>query len=182
MNNRPALSLTFWWDLLVRPGRAFSAYTPDILTPVVLLLALIVVSSGRGYLAVSNPELLTRAMLTTAFGILTAWISLCLLFHAVSLFLGSQGKFLHLASYMALASVPVTLTTLISLLLFRSYPQSWIHTLLGWIGMAWGWPGLFTYFALLHGEKLNPMVAAVFVVIVLALISFGWYLPAMLSL
>lgn len=182
MNNQPIKSSRFWVDLLIHPGKAFSVFVPNFWLTVLLILVLIVISVLRVTVTASEPGLMLPALLTTAFGVLTVWISLCLLFHAVSLYLGAEGKFFDFVSYMALASLPVSLMTLVSLILYRPFPIGWFHTLIGLVGMAWGWPGFFTYLALVHGEKLNPRIAGIFVVVVMILISFGWFLPAIVSL
>ncbi len=182
MEKQSHRSIQFWWHLLSRPGRAFSSYSPNLWITLVLLGLLVIVSMLRTFLTITDPDLMRIALSSTALGILTAWLSLSLLLHAVAVFLGAPGKFFRFLGCMALASVPVTLTTLLSVIVYRSFPHPGFHTMLGWVGMIWGWPGLFTYYALVHGNELRPRTAAIIVIIVLVLISIGWFLPALMSL
>ena len=90
---------------------------------------------------------------------------------------------------MGYAAIPMILTTLVSIVIYIISPvllpnlggAGWgpFHTLIGWIGMAWGWPGLLSYYALRHSERLSVGRAGGIVVVVYILVLLGWFLPVL---
>jgi hypothetical protein len=87
---------------------------------------------------------------------------------------------------MGLAATPMILTSLVSSAIYIISPVVWpelggadwapLHTLIGWAGMTWGWPGLLSYYALRHGEGLSPGRAGGIVAAVYLLTLVGWFL------
>src|SRR3970040_72344 len=96
-------------------------------------------------------------------GIVMAWASLTALLHLIARALGGTGKYRNLLALMGYAATPMILTTLVSIVTYIISPvllpnlggARWgpLHTLIGWIGMAWGWPGLLRYHVLMDSLR-----------------------------
>ena len=124
-----------------------------------------------------------------AIGIVTAWVSLTALLHLIARALGGTGKYRNLLALMGYAAMPMILTTLVSIVTYIISPvllpnlggAVWgpLHTLIGWIGMAWGWPGLLSYHALRHSQRLSVGKAGGIVGVVHILMLLGWFLPVL---
>ena len=122
-------------------------------------------------------------------GIVMAWVSLTFLLHLIARALGGTGNYRNLLALMGYAAIPMILTTLISIVVYIISPvllpnlggAGWgsLHTLIGWIGMAWGWPGLLSYCALRYSERLSAGRAGGIVVVVYILVLLGWFLPVL---
>ena len=122
-------------------------------------------------------------------GIVMAWASLTALLHLIARALGGTGKYRNLLALMGYAATPMILTTLVSIVTYIISPvllpnlggAVWgpLHTLIGWIGMAWGWPGLLSYHALRHSQRLSVGKAGGIVAVVHILMLLGWFLPVL---
>ena len=118
-----------------------------------------------------------------------AWVSLTALLHLIARGLSGTGSYRNLLALMGYAAMPMIMTTLVSMVIYIISPvllpnlggAGWgpLHTLIGWIGMAWGWPGLLSYYALRHGERLSSGKAGGTVVVVYVLLLLGWFLPVL---
>jgi hypothetical protein len=175
-------------SVLIHPNRAMAA-APRLRDGGLVVALLILAVGAEATLKVwpikgwtSAPYALAGA----ALGILAAWLGLTLLLHLVARILGGAGSYRALLALMGLAATPMILTSLVSSALYIVLPGLWpelggagwepLHTLIGWAGMTWGWPGLLSYYALRHGEGLSPRRAGGTVVAVYLLTLVGWFL------
>jgi hypothetical protein len=104
--------------------------------------------------------------------------------HLAAHVLGGAGSYGALLARMGLVATSMILTSLVSSALYVILPVWWpgnwepLHTLIGWIGMTGGWPGLLSYYALRHGAGLSPGRAGGLVAAVYLFTLVGWFLPA----
>lgn len=128
----------------------------------------------------------------TGFGLATAWFGLTFLYHFVARLFGGSGKYGITLLLMGYISVPMIFTSLLSLAIYISLPlikPEWsgseeirIHTVIGWIGMIWSWPGILCYYVLRYGERLSGRSAGIIVGIVILVTISGWFLPVILRI
>ena len=178
--------------MLIQPDQTMATVAPNLSKGALVVVGLIVTAGIRVALEVAY----TAAGITVGFaiggaviGIVIAWVSLTLLLHLIARALGGTGNYRNLLALMGYAAVPMILTTLVSIVIYVISPvllpnlggAGWspLHTLIGWIGMAWGWPGLLSYYALRHSERLSAGRAGGIVVAVYILVLLGWFLPVL---
>jgi len=126
----------------------------------------------------------------TAFGLVAAWVGLTLLYHFVARFLGGSGKFGYTFLLMGYIVAPMIITSFLSLVIYTISPvikpewggTKWtvIHTVIGWLGMIWSWPGILCYYVLRYGECLSSHIAGIIVGMVLLITISGWFLPVII--
>lgn len=178
--------------VLIRPGRMMAAPAPSLGEAALAVVALIVTAGTRAALEVAYTAGVGDAGLAiagAAIGITMAWVSLTALLHLIALALGGRGGYRILLALMGYAAIPMVVTALVSMAIYIISPlllpnlggAGWrpLHTSIGWLGMAWGWPGLLTYYALRHGERLSSSKAGGTVVVVFVLLVLGWFLPVL---
>lgn len=176
-------------DILTHPNRAMAA-APRLRDGGLVVAALILVTGAGATLKVwpvRGWTIAPYALAGAALGIVSAWLGLTLLFHLLARVLGGTGSYRALLARMGLAATPMILTSLISSAVYIISPGLWpelgganwepLHTLIGWIGMTWSWPGLLTYYALRHGEGLSAGRAGGLVAAVYLVMLVGWFLP-----
>ena len=178
--------------MLIQPGQTMATVAPNLGKGALIVAGLIMTAGIRAALEVAY----TAAGITVGFaiggaviGIVIAWVSLTLLLHLIARALGGAGNYRDLLALMGYAAIPMILTTLASIVIYFISPvllpnlggAGWgpLHTLIGWIGMAWGWPGLLSYYALRHGQRLSAGKAGGIVVAVHILMLLGWFLPVL---
>ena len=178
--------------MLIQPDQTMATVAPNLSKGALVVVGLIVTAGIRVALEVAY----TAAGITVGFaiggaviGIVIAWVSLTLFLHLIARALGGTGNYRNLLALMGYAAVPMILTTLVSIVIYVISPvllpnlggAGWspLHTLIGWIGMAWGWPGLLSYYALRHSERLSAGRAGGIVVAVYILVLLGWFLPVL---
>jgi hypothetical protein len=115
-----------------------------------------------------------------------AWFLLAMVLHICAELLGGLGEFPGALGYVGLGTAPLIFTSLISILLtlisifFFPDDEERIFPLLASgltvLGMAWGSPGVISYYGMRYAEKLHPLKAFVVTLIVFAaLASFVLY-------
>ena len=97
------------------------------------------------------------------------WVILAMIFHFAAEMLGGLGEFPNALGFVGLATAPLVLTSLISIVLTvisvtlfpdddsRLLPNISVGVTL--LGMAWGAPGVLCYFGMKNAEKLHPVKA-----------------------
>jgi hypothetical protein len=123
----------------------------------------------------------------TAFGLSAAWFGLTFLYHIVARIFGGSGKYVNTLLLMGYIVVPMIITSFLSLVIYTISPilkpewdgSEWavMHTVIGWVGMIWSWPGILCYYVLRYGEKLSGRRASIIVGIVLLVTISGWFMP-----
>ena len=178
--------------LLIRPGRTMDTLAPNLGEGALVVVALIVTAGTRAALEVANTAGVGDAGLAiagAAIGITMAWVSLTALLHLVARRLGGSGSYRILLALMGYAAIPMVVTALVSMAIYIVSPlllpnlggAAWgpVHTFIGWVGMAWGWPGLLSYYALRYGGRLSRGKAGGTVGAVYILMLLGWFLPVL---
>ena len=122
-----------------------------------------------------------------AFGLVAAWFGLAFLYHFLARISGGSGKFGNTLLLMGYIAVPMIITSFLSLVIYIISPtlkpewggSEWAvtHTVVGWIGMVWSWPGILCYYVLRYGENLSSRNAGIIVGIVMLITISGWFLP-----
>ena len=176
--------------LLIRPDRTTATLAPNLGEGTLVVMALIVTAGVRAALEVAYTAGVGDAGLAiagAAIGITMAWLSLTAALHLIGRALGGRGSYRTLLALMGYAATPMTLTALVSTAIYIVSPMllpnlggaGWgsVHTLIGWVGMTWGWPGLLSYYALRHGQRLSRGKAGGTVGAVYILLLLGWFLP-----
>ncbi len=148
-----------------------------------LVVALLILAAGlEGTLKVWPVDwaIALRILAGATLGLLAAWLGLTLLLHLAARVLGGAGGYRGLLARMGLAAAPMLLASLASSALYVVLPGDWepLHTLIGWIGMTGGWPGLLTCYAL-RGEGLAAGRAGAVVGVIYVIMLIGWLLPAL---
>jgi len=179
--------------MLIQPNQTMATVAPNLSEGALIVVGLIVTAGIRVALEVAYTAGAGNAGLATAgaaIGIILAWVSLTLLLHLIARALGGTGNYRNLLALMGYAAIPMILTALVSMVIYIISPvllpnlggARWgpLHTLIGWIGMTWGWPGLLSYYAIRHGERLSGSKAGGIVVVVYVLLLLGWFLPVLL--
>ena len=179
--------------MLIQPNQTMATVAPNLSEGALIVVGLIVTAGIRVALEVAYTAGAGNAGLATAgaaVGIILAWVSLTLLIHLIARALGGTGNYRNLLALMGYAAIPMILTALVSMVIYIISPvllpnlggARWgpLHTLIGWIGMTWGWPGLLSYYAIRHGERLSGSKAGGIVVVVYVLLLLGWFLPVLL--
>jgi hypothetical protein len=126
-----------------------------------------------------------------AFGLVAAWFGLAFLYHFLARIFGGSGKFGSTLLLMGYIVVPMIITSFLSLVLYIISPMlkpewdgsEWAvtHTVIGWVGMIWSWPGILCYHVLRHGESLSRRSASIIVGSVMLVTISGWFLPVIVS-
>lgn len=178
--------------LLIQPNQTMATLAPNLGEGVLVVVGLIVTAGIRAALEVAYTAGVGNAGLAiagAAIGITMAWVGLTALLHLIARALGGAGSYRILLALMGYTAMPMILTALVSMVIYIISPvllpnlggAGWgpLHTLIGWIGMAWGWPGLLSYYALRHGERLSSGKAGGTVVLVYVLLLLGWFLPVL---
>lgn len=179
-------------SILTQPNETMATVAPNLGQGALVVVGLIVTAGIRAALEVTYTTGVSIAGLAIAgstVGITLAWVSLAALLHLGARALGGTGSYRNLLALMGYAATPMILTTLVSMVLYIISPvllpnlggARWspLHILIGWIGMTWGWPGLLSYYALRHGERLPGRKAGGIVVVVYVLLLLGWFLPVL---
>lgn len=104
------------------------------------------------------------------------WAFLAIVFHLASEMLGGLGELPHAIAFVGLASAPLIITSLVSILLTIAHyvfmpddPEAIFPKIslgVSIVGMAWGWPGILCYFGLKNAERLNEIKALVVALVV----------------
>ena len=178
--------------MLIQPNQTMATMAPNLGEGVLVVVGLIVTAGIRAALEVAYTAGVGNAGLAiagAAIGITMAWVGLTALLHLIARALGGAGSYRILLALMGYAAIPMIVTALVSMVIYIISPvllpnlggAGWgpLHTLIGWIGMAWGWPGLLSYYALRHGERLSSGKAGGIVVVVYVLLLLGWFLPVL---
>lgn len=126
----------------------------------------------------------------TAFGLGAAWFGLTFLYHFGARIFGGSGKYVNTLLLMGYIVVPMIITSFLSLAIYIISPMlkpewggsEWAvtHTVIGWAGMIWSWPGMLCYYVLRYGERLSRCRASIIVGAVLLVTISGWFLPVIL--
>src|SRR3990172_11202422 len=178
--------------MLIQPNQTMATVAPNLSEGALIVVGLIVTAGIRATLEVAytaGGNIVGFAIGGAAIGIVMAWVSLTALLHLIARALGGTGKYRNLLALMGYAALPMILTTLVSIVTYIISPVLlpnlggvvWgpLHTLIGWIGMAWGWPGLLSYYALRHSQRLSVGKAGGIVAVVHILMLLGWFLPVL---
>lgn len=178
--------------MLIQPNQTMATVAPNLMEGALIVAGLIVTAGIRVALEVAytaGGSNVGFAIGGALIGIVMAWVSLTLLLHLIARALGGTGNYRNLLALMGYAVISMILTTLVSIVIYIISPvllpnlggAGWgsLHTLIGWIGMAWGWPGLLSYYALRHSERLSASRAGGIVVVVYILVLLGWFLPVL---
>jgi hypothetical protein len=178
--------------MLIQPNQTMATVAPNLSEGVLIVVGLIVTAGIRAALEVAytaRGNIVGFAIGGAVIGIVMAWVSLTFLLHLIAHTLGGTGKYRNLLALMGYAAIPMILTTLVSIVIYIISPvllpnlggAVWgpLHTLIGWIGMAWGWPGLLSYYALRHSQRLPAGKAGGIVVVAHILVLLGWFLPVL---
>jgi hypothetical protein len=98
-----------------------------------------------------------------------SWILISFVLHLVSEFLGGLGELPNAFAFTGLATAPLILTSIISMVvnivgpeLFNEDAADIVGVLrlgVNIIGLAWGWTGVLCYFGLKNAHRLHPMKA-----------------------
>ena len=178
--------------MLIQPNQTMATVAPNLMEGALIVAGLIVTAGIRVALEVAytaGGSIVGFAIGGALIGIVMAWVSLTFLLHLIARALGGTGNYRNLLALMGYAAIPMILTTLVSIVVYIISPvllpnlggARWgsLHTLIGWIGMAWGWPGLLSYCALRYSERLSAGRAGGIVVVVYILVLLGWFLPVL---
>ncbi len=116
------------------------------------------------------------------------WGGLTSLFYGIGRLRKSEMNFYQIAGYTGVAALPLIITTLFSIILiilefiFKSPPGSgvWLQmqNILGWIGVALGWPGYFSGLALHASTGMKKTSAMIIALVLTLLFMIGWWLPS----
>ena len=97
------------------------------------------------------------------------WAILAMIFHISAELLGGLGEFPNALGFVGLATAPLVITSVISIVLtvlsvtvFVDDPSRLLPNInlgLTLLGMAWGAPGVICYFGMKNAEKLHPLKA-----------------------
>lgn len=165
----------------IEPKQGESMITVIILYVTVLLKGILELN----YLGEKNR--IGWLILGTAFGLIAAWFGLALVYHFVARIFGGAGKYGNTLLLMGYIVVPMIITSFLSLVIYIISPMlkpewggsGWdvIHTVIGWGGMLWSWPGILCYYVLRYGERLSSRSAGIIVGIVILVTISGWFLP-----
>jgi hypothetical protein len=139
-----------------------------------------------GYLRSQTMSIGLISFFITTLTTYLSWFLLAMLLHICAELLGGLGEFPGALGYVGLGTAPLIFTSLISILLtlisvfFFPEDEDRIFPLLASgltvLGMAWGSPGVISYFGMKHAEKLHPLKALVVTVVFFtALASFVLY-------
>jgi len=128
-----------------------------------------------------------EALRQAAVNSLLVWSLFCVVFYALDEIFHTGVKFLHLAGMVGSAGAPLVVTTLLSALmcgiavLFNLKPviSQWtlVQEILGWLGLALSWPGLFGFFLMRDGLKLPKLWAFILTGLALAFFIAGEVIP-----
>ena len=178
--------------LLSRPSRMMAAITPNLGKGALTVVLLIVTAGTRAGLQCAYTTASARCWLAipgAAIGIIPAWVGMTAVFHFIARALGGTGSYRNLLALMGYAATPMILTSLVSVAIYIISPlllpklggAQWgsLHTLIGWIGMSLGWPGLLSFYALRHGEGLSSGKAGGIVATASGVMLVGWSLPVL---
>jgi len=178
--------------MLIQPNQTMATLAPNLGEGVLVVVGLIVTAGIRAALEVAYTAGVGNAGLAiagAAISITMAWVGLTALLHLIARALGGAGSYRILLALMGYAAIPMIVTALVSMVIYIISPvllpnlggAGWgpLHTLIGWTGMAWGWPGLLSYYALRHGERLSSGKAGGTVVLAYVLLLLGWFLPVL---
>ncbi|MBI5840972.1 MAG: YIP1 family protein [Chloroflexi bacterium] len=178
--------------MLIQPNQTMATVAPNLTEGALIVVGLIVIAGIRVALEVAyaaKGNTVGFAIGGAGIGISMAWVSLTLLLRLIARALGGTGNYRNLLALMGYASIPMILTTWVSIVIFIVSPvllpnlggTGWspLHTLIGWIGMAWGWPGVLSYYALRHSQRLSAGRAGSIVAVVHILMLLGWFLPVL---
>ena len=118
--------------------------------------------------------------------VLLIWLFFSLVYHLAARWLGGAGKFADILGLMAYASFPLTIFTLLSLVLGLLFSfllpgyepsKSLLFSLVNLTGLLWGWMGFLAYAILRWGEGLSRNRALVVILVVLLIYSVGFFVP-----
>lgn len=176
--------------MLIHPSQTMATASPILGEGVLVVVWLVMTAGLKAALEIAYTTGLGPAWLAfpgATLGIISAWAGMTALFHLIARLLGGKGSYLNLLALMGYAATPMILTTSISIIIYIISPvllpdlggAKWssLHTLIGWIGMTWGWPGLLSYYALRHGEKISACKAGATIVGAYTLMLLGCSCP-----
>lgn len=160
----------------------------DGLTTVLLLILITIIQkllwTGLTRSTQSFGEQLFSVLLAAAIG----WGGLSLLFYFIGRLRKTNPEFSRVAAYTGVAALPLIITTCISILIIgaeflfatHSEAEGWsqIQTLLGWVGIALGWPGYFSGLALHLSTGIKKSSAMIIALVMTIFFLLGWWLPA----
>ena len=178
--------------ILLRPNATFAGLTPRRGESFGIVAALLVTSCAWSALNAAysvDAFGVLGAVLNTLLGTLAGWLGLGAVLYLAGRRLNGWGRFEDFLLWMGYAALPMVLLNLVSMLVFLISPvlYPWLggagwkdfHTMLGVLGLVWGWPGLLSFFALYYGMRLPAKRAALVIGVLLTLILLGSLLPVM---
>jgi hypothetical protein len=180
-----------WFQrLLFHPIEFFRSIPIRLTHGLVIVFALITTTFLQKILfSLINKDSIPMAglLMESAVNSLLTWIILGLFFFAVVSSFRVKTRILDFAGAIGTASLPLVLTNILSclILLFfhlffpESNGASWmiLHRILGWMGMALGWPGYYCYLALTEISKIPKKWALVVSAGAFMFLFFGYWLP-----
>jgi hypothetical protein len=155
---------------------------------VVSLLFLVTFAQKILWFEPGIPQLSPWAALSQAFiNSLMVWSLYCVFFFAISGAFRRGANLVTLSGQVGAAGLPLVGVVLFSFLTWLGallWPvltaQSWwlpMQNILNWLGLALSWPGVYGYFLLRHSLKLSRLWASVLLLLALAFLVSGEFLP-----
>ena len=176
--------------ILARPNLTLASIELKRTESIIIVVILYVLTFLKGLVELIYIEEQNRIgwlIIGSAFGILAAWFSLTILFHLVARIIGGAGSFWNTFLMMGYIATPMLITSFISLVIYIVSPllkpewggAEWgvAHTVIGWVGMGWGWPGILCFYVLRYGESLSRMKAGIIIGTIMLVTIVGWFIP-----
>lgn len=154
---------------------------------VVVLYVLVLLKGLVELIHIQEQNRIGWLIIGSAFGLMLAWFSLTTLFHFIAKIFGGEGRFRNTLLLMGYIATPMVITSFISLVIYivsLSLNPEWggaewdvAQTVIGWVGMIWGWPGILCYYVLRYGENLPSRRAGIVVGAIMLVTIVGWFVP-----
>jgi hypothetical protein len=157
---------------------------------VVVLYVLVIIKGLAELIHIQEQNRIGWLIIGSAFGLMLAWFSLTTLFHLIAKIFDGGGSYWNTLLLMGYIATPMVITSFISLVIYiisLFLKPDWggvewdvAQTVIEWIGMIWGWPGILCYFVLRYGESLSSRRAGIVVGIIMLVTIFGWFVPVII--
>lgn len=161
---------------------------PDGLTTVLILFAATILQKILWNVLLGEAIAPWNAAASVFLACAIGWGGLSSLFYGIGRLRKSKADYSQITAYTGVAALPLILTTCLSILvigaefLFVQHPQAeiWmkVHNVIGWTGMALGWPGYFSGLALHSSVGMKKTSALIIALVLLILFMLGWWMPA----